>query len=69
MVWKESLSDQNAFIQILFHSAYFVLFRKTKINFNISQSVFTKIVHLPYMCMATLLVVEFKYRSYLRSLD
>lgn len=39
MVWKESLSDQNAFIQILFYSAYFVLFRKTKINLNISQSV------------------------------
>lgn len=47
MVWKESLSDQNAFIQILFYSAYFVLFRKTKINFNISQSVslFKTIIH------------------------
>lgn len=47
MVWKESLSDQNAFIQILFYSAYFVLFRKTKINFNISQSVslFETIIH------------------------
>lgn len=47
MVWKDSLSDQNAFIQILFYSAYFVLFRKTKINFNISQSVslFETIIH------------------------
>lgn len=47
MVWKESLSDQNAFIQILFYSAYFVLLRKTKINFNISQSVslFKTIIH------------------------
>lgn len=47
MVWKESLSDQNAFIQILFYSTYFVLFRKTKINFNISQSVslFETIIH------------------------
>lgn len=47
MVWKDSLSDQNAFIQILFYSAYFVLFRKTKINFNISQSVslFKTIIH------------------------
>lgn len=47
MVWKESLSDQNAVIQILFYSAYFVLFRKTKINFNISQSVslFETIIH------------------------
>lgn len=47
MVWKESLSDQNAFIQILFYSAYFVLFRKTKINFNILQSVslFKTIIH------------------------
>lgn len=47
MVWKESLSDQNAFIQILFYSAYFVLFRKTKISFNISQSVslFKTIIH------------------------
>lgn len=47
MVWKDSLSDQNAFIQILFYSAYFVLFRKTKINFNILQSVslFETIIH------------------------
>lgn len=47
MVWKDSLSDQNAFIQILFYSNYFVLFRKTKINFNILQSVslFETIIH------------------------
>lgn len=47
MVWKDSLSDQNAFIQILFYSKYFVLFRKKKINFNILQSVslFETIIH------------------------
>lgn len=47
MVWKDSLSEQNAFIQILFYSNYFVLFRKTKINFNILQSVslFETIIH------------------------
>lgn len=47
MVWKDSLSDQNAFIQILFYSNYFVLFRKTKINFNIllSVSLFETIIH------------------------
>lgn len=47
MVWKDSLSDQNAFIQNLFYSNYFVLFRKTKINFNILQSVslFETIIH------------------------
>lgn len=47
MVWKDSLSDQNAFIQILFYSNYIILFRKTKINFNILQpvSLFETIIH------------------------